>query len=85
MVADRLADKDGDGTVTTEELGTVVRSLGQNRSSFSLMAKRMKDTDTQEQISERIAERIVNVPVPQITVEVVEVQDSRNRISTIPR
>ena len=70
-----LFDKDGDGTITTKELGTVMRSLGQNPTEseltdmvnevdadgdgtidfsefITMMAKKMKETDSDEEIRE---------------------------------
>ena len=68
-------DKDGDGTITDKELGTVMRSLEQNPTEaelqemisevdsdgngilgfpefLTLMARKMKDTDVEEEIKE---------------------------------
>merc|ERR1719409_2110547 len=70
-----LFDKDGDGTITTKELGTVMRSLGQTPTEaelhdminevdndgsgtidfaefLSLMSKKMKDADSEEELIE---------------------------------
>ncbi|TFK07491.1 Calmodulin [Platysternon megacephalum] len=70
-----LFDKDGDGTITTGELGSIMLSLGQNSTEaelqdmigeldpdgsgtidfpefLSMMARKMRDTDSEEEIRE---------------------------------
>uniref|UniRef100_A0A2K5R5H0 EF-hand domain-containing protein n=1 Tax=Cebus imitator TaxID=2715852 RepID=A0A2K5R5H0_CEBIM len=60
-----LFDKDSDRTITTKELGTVMRPLGQNPTEaelqdmiidfhefLTMMARKMKDTDSEEEIRE---------------------------------
>uniref|UniRef100_A0A8B9IX31 EF-hand domain-containing protein n=1 Tax=Amazona collaria TaxID=241587 RepID=A0A8B9IX31_9PSIT len=82
-----LFDRDGDGCITTKELGTVMRSLGQNPTEaelqdmvgevdadgsgtidfpefLSLMARKMRDTDSEEEIREAFLSCILTTSCP---------------------
>ena len=52
MDAFHLFDKDGDGIITTQELGTVMKSLGQNPSDEELQGRKLISSSQSQELSQ---------------------------------
>ena len=58
----RIFDKDGDGTISTKELGTVLRSLGQNPTEAELQDMITEvDANGKWHDIEQIFEKLINI------------------------
>ena len=57
-----LFDKDGDGTITTRELGTVMRSMGQNPTEKDLQDM-INEVDVDGENKTKLGTRVALVPV----------------------
>ncbi|KAL4226321.1 Calmodulin [Mactra antiquata] len=78
----KLFDKDGDGTITTKELSTVMRSLGQNPSEEELRQMvKMVDSDNNGEVDfdeflEMIARKLQRVDLREEILEAFRVFDN---------
>ena len=67
-------DRDGNGFISAADLRHVMTNLGEKLTDefLSLMARKMKDPDTDEEILERTIEETINIPIPHVMEKTIE-------------
>ena len=94
-----MFDRDGNGFISAVELRHVMTNLGEKLTDefLSLMARKMKDTDTEEELVEafkvffqdrvqqRIVERITEIPTVSLDEEITETPKTQTQEQVICR